>query len=99
MPELVENFDGKSMAVGDLEGFKYDLEICGRQFVNSEECLKEIEGCSWKGPFVHKDYKPGDRLEHYYLFSMNENGDNSYYVALEMDLRDFNGKRRQIATF
>lgn len=95
--DLVDKINEEGIRVNDTEGLKeyYKEEDCEAPEVNSEDFRAALRDCTWQGPFVHDG---AEKLEHYYIFTINEKADNSYYVVLEIDLREFNEQKRQIIT-
>lgn len=92
-PELIERFNEEGIKVGDTEGLKeyYKEADSKAPEVNSEEFQEAIIDCTWHGPYIGEDAK---ELDHFYFFSVNDKADNSYYVVLEIDLKEFKGQKR-----
>ena len=85
---MAEKFNEEGIRVGDTEGLKEYYKELDSQAprVNSEEFKNDLRDCTWQGPFV---YDTAEKLDHYFFFSINENGNNSYYVLIEINLRNF----------
>lgn len=77
--------------LGGLKRYKEfkQKDYPGTEVITWDDFLEEISGCGWYGPFVHEKRDSSCQLDHFYCFSINQTGDNSYYVVLEVDLREF----------
>lgn len=93
-----------NVAEKGVDWHNFEDILDGAPYVDKDDFQQQISTCwwSWYGPFVDVDSKPEDKLDHFYCFTINAEGNNSYYGVLEIDLRECKnckGQKRQIATF
>jgi hypothetical protein len=84
--DLIEAFNSKHLRIGDGNSVEEQVgEVLWEKFVT------DLKNCKWYGPFDQspnstKDFQSSS--EHFYCFTVNETGDNHYYLVLEIELRD-----------
>ena len=73
-PELIQKFNSSKITLHDTSKFKSDY------IADKEPYLQAIRTQSWHGPYTY------DSLDWFYFVSINQSGDNIYFVYLGLDL-------------